>query len=64
MRVKIEATVIAVERRTVTFEVVASDALEECGRATHVRFVVDNEKRSQRLADKRARTKVIEKEAP
>lgn len=54
MEVKIEAKVVAIERRSVTFTVVASDTLEECGLATHVRVVVDNKKRSQRLAVKRA----------
>lgn len=56
MQVSIEAKVVAVDRRSVTFEVVARDELEECGRARHVRIVVDNEKRARRLAEKRSKS--------
>jgi fluoroacetyl-CoA thioesterase len=61
MEVRIEAKVIAIERRSVTFTVVARDSLEECGRATHVRVVVDNKKRSQRLAHKRAQLNMLDR---
>ena len=53
MKVTIEAKIIEVDRRRVTFEVVARDQIEECGRGTHVRFVVDTEKNKQRIAAKR-----------
>src|ERR1019366_993470 len=41
MTVEIMARVTAVEGRKVTFEVVAKDELDEIGRGTHARFVVD-----------------------
>src|SRR5438876_12192324 len=44
MKVTIEAKIIEVDRRRVTFEVVARDTIEECGRGKHVRFVVDTAK--------------------
>ena len=53
MLVTIEAKITAVDRRRVTFEVVARDQLEECGRARHVRFVVDVAKSKARIAAKR-----------
>lgn len=55
MTVSIEVRVLEVGERSVTFEVRAADSIEPCGRAKHVRFVVDSEKRKQRLAAKRAR---------
>ncbi len=54
MTVTIEARVLEVGERSVSFEVSAADSIEPCGRAKHVRFVVDAEKRKQRLAAKRA----------
>ena len=53
MKVTIEAKITEVDRRRVTFEVVARDQLEECGRAKHVRFVVDTDKSKARIAAKR-----------
>ena len=53
MKVTIEAKITEVDRRRVTFEVVARDQLEECGRAKHVRFVVDTYKSKARIAAKR-----------
>ncbi len=53
--VTIEARVTAVEKRRVTFEYSVKDPLEEVGRGTHVRFVVDTAKSRERLAAKRAR---------
>ena len=55
MTVTIDVKIIAIEKRRVSFEVLARDQLEECGRGTHVRFVVDIEKSKQRIADKRTR---------
>ena len=60
MQVSIEVKVVAVDRRSVTFAVVARDALEECGRARHVRLVVDHDKRAQRLAEKRSKSEIKE----
>ncbi len=53
MLVTIEAKITEVDRRRVTFEVVARDQLEECGRARHVRFVVEVAKSKARIAAKR-----------
>ena len=53
MKVTIEAKIIEVDRRRVTFAVVARDQIEECGRGTHVRFIVDIEKNKERIAAKR-----------
>ncbi len=53
--VTIEARITAVEKRRVTFEYSVKDPLEEVGRGTHVRFVVDTAKSRERLAAKRAR---------
>lgn len=55
MSVTIEAKIVAIDKRRVTFAVVARDTLEECGRGTHVRFIVDVDKTKQRIAAKRAR---------
>jgi len=55
MQITIEARLIAVDKRRVTFEVVARDSLEECGRGKHVRFVVDTEKTKERIAAKKAK---------
>jgi predicted thioesterase len=55
MSVTITAEIIAIDKRRVSFAVVVRDTLEECGRGTHVRFVVDIEKSKQRIAAKRAK---------
>jgi fluoroacetyl-CoA thioesterase len=55
MTVEITARVAAVEGRKVTFDVVARDDLEEVGRGTHTRFVVDVAKTIQRLKAKAAK---------
>jgi fluoroacetyl-CoA thioesterase len=55
MKVTIEAKITEVDRRRVTFEVVARDSIEECGRARHVRFVVETAKSKERIAAKRAK---------
>ena len=49
----------SVEGRRVSFAVVARDGLEECGRGTHVRFVVDVGKSRERIAAKRQRAGLI-----
>jgi len=58
LEVTIEARLTKVEGRRVTFEFSVRDPLEECGRGSHVRFVVDGAKTRERLAAKRARAGV------
>lgn len=58
MTVTITATIAAIEGRRVRFDVVAHDNLEECGRGSHVRFVVDIEKAGQRIAAKAAKVRI------
>jgi fluoroacetyl-CoA thioesterase len=55
MTVEIMVRVTAVEGRKVTFEAVAKDELDEIGRGTHTRFVVDVAKTIQRLQAKAVR---------
>lgn len=50
------ATVTAVDRRRVVFEIVVNDEVEEIARGTHERFVVQLDKFSSRLDDKRQHT--------
>jgi fluoroacetyl-CoA thioesterase len=53
LQVSIQVSVKEVDRRKVTFEFSVRDPIEECGRGVHVRFVVENAKRNERLAEKR-----------
>ncbi len=53
--ITIDARIAAVEKRRVTFEYTVRDPLEEVGRGTHVRFVVDMAKSRERIAAKRAK---------
>jgi len=55
LKVTIEAKIVEVDRRRVTFEFVVTDPVEPCGRGKHVRFVVDTAKSRERLAAKRAK---------
>src|SRR5262245_32826436 len=55
LKVTIEASVVDVDRRRVTFEFSVRDPVEECGRGKHIRFVVDTAKSRERLAAKRAK---------
>jgi predicted thioesterase len=55
MEVTIEARIAEVDRRRVSFAFTVRDAIEEVGRGTHVRFVVDTAKSAERIAAKRAR---------
>jgi fluoroacetyl-CoA thioesterase len=50
------ATVTAVDRRRVVFDIVVNDDVEEIARGTHERFVVQLDKFSSRLDDKRQQT--------
>jgi fluoroacetyl-CoA thioesterase len=53
LQVSIEVKVKEVDRRKVVFEFSVHDPVEECGRGVHVRFVVENAKRNERLAEKK-----------
>jgi predicted thioesterase len=53
LEVSIEIRVKEVDRRKVVFGFSVRDPVEECGRGAHVRFIVENEKRNARLAEKR-----------
>ena len=55
LQITIEAKVAEVDRRKVVFEFSVCDPVEEMGRGKHVRFVVENAKRAERLAAKRAK---------
>jgi predicted thioesterase len=54
MEVEIVATVTAIDRRKVTFEVTARDEIEPVATGSHTRFVVDVAKRHERLKAKAA----------
>jgi len=53
--VEITATVTAVEGRKVVFEIVAKDEIDQISAGTHTRFVVDLDKRIERLRAKAAK---------
>ena len=53
LKVAIAVVVKEVDRKKVTFDFSVRDSLEECGRGTHVRFVVERAKTHARLAEKR-----------
>jgi fluoroacetyl-CoA thioesterase len=53
LSVSISVTVKEIDRKKIVFEFSVKDPVEECGRGTHVRFVVENEKRNARLAEKK-----------
>jgi predicted thioesterase len=55
LEVTVEIKVLEVDRRKVKFEFSVKDPVEEAGRGTHTRFVVENAKRAARLAAKRAK---------
>ena len=55
LKVKIEARIVDLDRRKVTFEFSVHDPLEQAGRGRHVRFVVETAKTRERLAAKRAK---------
>ena len=55
LEVSIEVKVAELDRRKVTFQFSVKDPIEECGRGTHVRFVVETAKTRERLAAKRAK---------
>jgi predicted thioesterase len=53
--VTIEITISEIDRRKVAFAFSVKDTVEEVGRGTHVRFVVEAAKTRERLAAKRAK---------
>ena len=53
LQVSIHISVKEIDRRKVAFDFSVRDPIEECGRGTHVRFVVENAKTHARLAEKR-----------
>ena len=55
LKVTVEIKVVEVDRRKVKFEFSVKDPVEEAGRGTHTRFVVESAKRRERLAAKRAK---------
>ncbi|HYD58055.1 MAG TPA: thioesterase family protein [Burkholderiales bacterium] len=55
LKVSIEISILEVDRRKVQFSFSVKDPVEEVGRGTHTRFVVDSAKTKERLAAKRAK---------
>jgi predicted thioesterase len=55
LKVVVEAKIVEIDRRRVTFEFTVHDPIEQCGRGKHVRFVVETAKTRERLAAKRAK---------
>jgi len=55
LKITVEAKIADVERRRVTFEFSVRDPVEEVGRGTHIRFVVESAKTFERLRAKRAK---------
>jgi fluoroacetyl-CoA thioesterase len=57
MTVTITVELVAIDRRKLTFRVDVRDELDEAGRGTHERFIVDAAQRLPRLQEKLARWK-------
>jgi fluoroacetyl-CoA thioesterase len=55
LEVRIEIRILEVEKRRIKVEVSVKDSVEEAGRGTHTRFVVETAKTRERLAAKRAK---------
>ncbi|HWD21935.1 MAG TPA: thioesterase family protein [Burkholderiales bacterium] len=55
MKVTIEASVSELKGRAVTFDITASDGLDQICRGRHMRFIVSVEQTRQRLKQKQAR---------
>ena len=55
LAVSVEVRIVDIDRRKITWEFSVKDPLEEVGRGTHVRFVVEKAKTRERLAAKRAK---------
>jgi predicted thioesterase len=59
LQVSIEIKILEVDRRRIKFEFSVKDPVEEAGRGTHTRFVVETAKTRERLAAKRAKAGLI-----
>lgn len=55
MWVEVDARLVEVDGRRLTFEASVRDAIQEVGKARHVRFVVDKSRQKERLAAKAAK---------
>jgi predicted thioesterase len=55
MKVTIEASIAELKGRAVTFDITASDGLDQICRGRHMRFIVSVEQTRQRLKQKQAR---------
>jgi fluoroacetyl-CoA thioesterase len=55
LEVQVGVEIVEIDRRKVAFAFSVKDTIEEVGRGTHVRFVVETAKTRERLAAKRAR---------
>lgn len=55
LKVTLSLEIQELDRRRVTFAFSVKDPVEEVGRGTHTRFVVDTQKTKERLAAKRAK---------
>lgn len=57
MTLTIAVEVTEIDRRRLGFKVLVRDELDECGKGTHERFVIDGAQRMPRLQEKVARWK-------
>jgi len=55
LSVSVNIKIIEVEKRRIKFEFSVKDPIEEAGKGTHTRFVVDSARTKERLAAKRAK---------
>jgi predicted thioesterase len=55
LEVEVSVEIAEIDRRKVVFGFSVKDSIEEVGRGTHVRFVVETAKTRERLAAKRAK---------
>ena len=55
LEVEVSVEIAEIDRRKVAFSFSVKDSVEEVGRGTHVRFVVETAKTRERLAAKRAK---------
>lgn len=53
MRVTVCATITAVDRKKITFEIIAKDDVDIIGKATHERFIVTKEKFEEKAKAKK-----------
>jgi fluoroacetyl-CoA thioesterase len=55
LKVTVEVRIAEIDKRRVKFEFSVRDPVEEAGKGTHTRFVVDSAKTKERLAQKRVK---------